>query len=42
MGSQLIILYAESDTGWVPNCALVFKSGNKSGKTPSFLLITII
>ena len=31
-GSRLIILHAGSENGWVPNCALVFKSGKSTGQ----------
>ena len=31
-GARLIILHADSENGWVPNCALVFKSGKSTGK----------
>ncbi len=31
LGSRLIILHAGSENGWVPSCALVFKSGKSTG-----------
>ena len=30
-GLRLIILHADSENRWVPNCALIFKSGRSTG-----------